>query len=190
MGRRIVMKELMKNYKVWLATSLTLLITIVAICISFTDNYHELEGYREKEYNTVEQQKVISKLTEENAKLKTVNTSVQSADSLMEMIQKYIKSYYNSDGTAEGYNINSQIVQAAIAAGVRFFMLGTNASMLKAKLTDALDGKTNIEAVFEQLPTEDQRDRKKNEIENSFAASRTIAVAGSQHRIGTTTQAL
>ena len=91
---------------------------------------------------------------------------------------------------AEGYNINSQIVQAAIAAGVRFFMLGTNASMLKNELTDALDGKTNIEAVFEQLPTEDQRDRKKNEIESSFAASRTIAVAGSQHRIGTTTQAL
>ena len=91
---------------------------------------------------------------------------------------------------AEGYNINSQIVQAAIAAGVRFFMLGTNASMLKNELANALDGKTNIEAVFEQLPTEDQRDRKKNEIESSFAASRTIAVAGSQHRIGTTTQAL
>ena len=91
---------------------------------------------------------------------------------------------------AEGYNINSQIVQAAIAAGVRFFMLGTNASMLKNELTDALDGKTNIETVFEQLPTEDQRDRKKNEIESSFASSRTIAVAGSQHRIGTTTQAL
>ena len=69
-------------------------------------------------------------------------------------------------------------------------MLGTNASMLKNELTDALDGKTNIEAVFEQLPTEDQRDRKKTEIESSFAASRTIAVAGSQHRIGTTTQAL
>ena len=91
---------------------------------------------------------------------------------------------------AEGYNINSQIVQAAIAAGVRFFMLGTNASMLKNELANALDGKTNIEAVFEQFPTEDQRDRKKNEIESSFAASRTIAVAGSQHRIGTTTQAL
>ena len=91
---------------------------------------------------------------------------------------------------AEGYNINSQIVQAAIAVGMRFFMLGTNASMLKNELIDALDGKTNIEAVFEQLPTEDQRDRKKSEIESSFAASRTIAVAGSQHRIGTTTQAL
>ena len=45
---------------------------------------------------------------------------------------------------AEGYNINSQIVQAAIAAGVRFFMLGTNASMLKNELTDALDGKTRM----------------------------------------------
>ena len=38
---------------------------------------------------------------------------------------------------AEGYNINSQIVQAAIAAGVRFFMLGTNVSMLKAELPSA-----------------------------------------------------
>ena len=91
---------------------------------------------------------------------------------------------------AEGYNINSQIIQAAIAAGVSFFMLGTNAGMLKNELLDALDGKTNIEAVFEQLPTEDQRDKKKNEIENVFSSAKTIAIAGSMHRIGTTTQAL
>ena len=91
---------------------------------------------------------------------------------------------------AEGYNINFRIIQAAIAAGVSFFMLGTNAGMLKNELLDALDGKTNIEAVFEQLPTEDQRDKKKNEIENVFSSAKTIAIAGSMHRIGTTTQAL
>lgn len=91
---------------------------------------------------------------------------------------------------AEGYNINSQIVQAAIAAGIRFFMLGTNPSVLKRELTDALDGKTSIEEIFEQLPTEDQRDKKKDEIENNFISSVTIAVVGSIHRIGTTTQAL
>ncbi len=91
---------------------------------------------------------------------------------------------------AEGYNINSQIVQAAIASGVRFFMLGTNPSMLKRELTDALNGKTNIETVFEQLPTEDQRDKKKDEIQNNYISSVTIAVVGSLHRIGTTTQAL
>lgn len=62
---------------------------------------------------------------------------------------------------AEGYNINSQIVQAAIASGVRFFMLGTNPSMLKRELSDALDGKTNIDEIFDQLPTENQRDKKK-----------------------------
>ena len=93
------MKELMKNYKVWLTASLTLLITLAAVCISFSGNYHELEGYREKEYNAAEQQKVISKLTEENTRLKTENTSIQSTDSLTEIIQEYIKSYYNSDGT-------------------------------------------------------------------------------------------
>ena len=70
-----------------------------AVCISFSGNYHELEVYREKEYNAAEQQKVISKLTEENTRLKTENTSIQSADSLTEIIQEYIKSYYNSDGT-------------------------------------------------------------------------------------------
>ena len=63
------MKELMKNYKVWLIASLTLLIMLAAVCISFSGNYHELEGYREKEYNAAEQQKVISKLTEENTRL-------------------------------------------------------------------------------------------------------------------------
>lgn len=93
------MKELMKNYKFWLIASLTLLIMLATVCISFSGNYHELEGYREKEYNAAEQQKVISKLTEENTRLKTENTSVQSADSLTEIIQEYIKSYYNSDGT-------------------------------------------------------------------------------------------
>ena len=93
------MKELMKNYKVWLIASLTLLITLAAVCISFSGNYHELEGYREKEYNAAEQQKVISKLTEENTSLKTENTSIQSTDSLTEMIQEYVKNYYNSDGT-------------------------------------------------------------------------------------------
>ena len=72
---------------------------LVAVCISFSGNYHELESYREKEYNAAEQQKVISKLTEENTRLKTENTSVQSVDSLTEMIQEYIKSYYNTDGT-------------------------------------------------------------------------------------------
>ena len=93
------MKELMKNYKVWLTASLTLLLMLVAVCISFSGNYHELESYREKEYNATEQQKIISKLTEENTRLKTENTSVQSVDSMTEMIQEYIKSYYNSDGT-------------------------------------------------------------------------------------------
>ena len=93
------MKELMKSYKVWLIASLTLLIMLAAVCISFSGNYHELESYREKEYNAAEQQKVISKLAEENTRLKTENTSIQSTDSLTEIIQEYIKSYYNSDGT-------------------------------------------------------------------------------------------
>lgn len=97
------MKELMKNYKFWLIASLTLLIMLATVCISFSGNYHELEGYREKEYNAAEQQKVISKLTEENTRLKTENTSVQSADSLTEIIQEYIKSYYYSD-SAESEN--------------------------------------------------------------------------------------
>ena len=91
---------------------------------------------------------------------------------------------------AEGYNINSQIIQAAIAAGVRFFMLGINPSILKHELSDALDGNTNIDEIFEQLPTEDQRDKKKEEIEGNYISSATIAVVGAALRIGTTTQAL
>ena len=91
---------------------------------------------------------------------------------------------------AEGYNINSKIIQSAIGAGVRFFMLGVNASTLKKELSNALDGKTNIEEVFGQIPTENQRGKKKDEIKSSFTSSKTIAVVGSMHRIGTTTQAL
>ena len=91
---------------------------------------------------------------------------------------------------AEGYNINSKIIQAAIGAGVRFFMLGVNAATLKKELSDALGDKTNIEEIFGQLPTENQRDKRKDEIESSFTSSKTVAVIGSMHRIGTTTQAL
>ena len=91
---------------------------------------------------------------------------------------------------AEGYNIHSQIIQAAISAGVRYFMLGTNASALKKELTDAMNGQTNIEAVFEQIPTEEQRNQKKGDIESGYITARTVAVVGSQHRIGTTTQAM
>ena len=85
---------------------------------------------------------------------------------------------------------SSKIIQAAIGAGVRFFMLGVNAATLKKELSDALDDKTNIEEIFGQLPTENQRDKKKDEIESSFTSSKTVAVIGSMHRIGTTTQAL
>ncbi len=91
---------------------------------------------------------------------------------------------------AEGYNINSKVIQAAISSGVRFFMLGTNPSMLKKELCNALEGKTNIDEIFAQLPTDEQREKKKDEIEGSFQNSVTVAVVGSMHRIGTTTQAL
>lgn len=91
---------------------------------------------------------------------------------------------------AEGHSINSQVVQAAIAGGVRFFMLGSNPSILKRELSDALENKTNIEAVFDDLPTEEQRNKKKDEIAKDYFSSKTIAVVGSQSRIGTTTQAL
>ena len=91
---------------------------------------------------------------------------------------------------AKGYNIHSQIIQAAISGGIRYFMLGTSPTRLKEELTDALEDRTNIEAVFAQIPTEEQRDKKKDEIEKKFGSSKTIAVVGSQHRIGTTTQAL
>ena len=91
---------------------------------------------------------------------------------------------------AEGYNINSKIIQAAISANVRYFMLGTNSSQLKQELTDAINGKSSIEKIFDTLPTDEQKNKRKSEIEESFIGSRTIAVAGAQSRIGTTTQAL
>ncbi len=89
---------------------------------------------------------------------------------------------------AECYNIHSKVIQAAISGGVRFFMLGNNAAVLKQELADALEDKTNIQAVFDSLPTEEQRNRKKDEIDKSFSNAKTIAIVGSQKRIGTTTQ--
>lgn len=91
---------------------------------------------------------------------------------------------------AEGYNINSKIIQAAIAAGVRFFMLAANPAKIKAELTDALNGKTNIEEVFADIPSESHRDNEKQNIKENYKTSKTIAVCGSMPRIGTTTQAL
>lgn len=91
---------------------------------------------------------------------------------------------------AEGYNINSKIIQAAIAAGVRFFMLAANPAKIKAELTDALNDKTNIEEMFANIPSESRRDSEKQNIKENYKTSKTIAVCGSMPRIGTTTQAL
>lgn len=93
------MKDILKSYKVWLTASVTLLITLAAVCISFAGNYQELESYRKKNYESTEQQKIITDLTDENTKLRSENNSIRTADKLVEMIREYIKSCYNTDGT-------------------------------------------------------------------------------------------
>ena len=93
------MREFFKNYKVWLVTSLTLLVMIVAICISFSSNYHELEDFRTTDYENSEQKVMITELREENNELKTTNDSLNHTDEIEMIMREYVKIFYNTDGT-------------------------------------------------------------------------------------------
>ena len=93
------MREFIKNYKVWVTVSITLIIMLISICISFSGNYHELEDLRTTHYENSEQKQMITQLREENYDLKTENDSHNQANSIETIIREYVKVFFNTDGT-------------------------------------------------------------------------------------------
>ena len=93
------MKEALKSYKLWLIVSITLIITIITIIISFSGNYHELEDLRGKSYEDVKQRSMIASLADENSELKKDTKAVSEAGNIDEIIKAYVTAYYNLAGT-------------------------------------------------------------------------------------------
>ena len=93
------MKELLTSFKFWLTASIIILITLIAICISFAGNYNELEALRQKDMDNTEQLKLINSLTSENESLKRKATSSDSLDQIDTVIREFIRDYFNTDGT-------------------------------------------------------------------------------------------
>ena len=93
------MKELLKDYRLWLIVSITVSITLIAIIISFAGNYHELEDLRDKKYEDMKQRSMIASLTEENSELKKDTKSVSESGNIDEIVKTYVEAYYNLSGS-------------------------------------------------------------------------------------------
>lgn len=90
--------KVIKDYRLWLIISVSILAMLVAVCIYFSGLYSELESYREKEYRISEQRQVINQLTDENKRLKTEQLSTNNSENLSDIIKAFVDGYYTTDG--------------------------------------------------------------------------------------------
>lgn len=90
--------KVIKDYRLWLIISVSILAMLVAVCIYFSGLYSELESYREKEYRISEQRQVINQLTDENKRLKTEQLSANNSENLSDIITTFVDGYYTTDG--------------------------------------------------------------------------------------------
>lgn len=91
--------KVIKNYKLWIILSVSFLLMFIAVCIYFSGLYSELESYREKEYDSLEQKQIITQLTDENRRLKSDQLSAKDSANLLEIITAFVDGYYTSDGS-------------------------------------------------------------------------------------------
>lgn len=96
------MKKLFTSYQLWLVLTITLLITLIVICITFAANYQELEGYRSTAFQNTAQKQVITELTSRNAQMQTEQQASNTSDTLTTLITEYVKAYYLTDGGESG----------------------------------------------------------------------------------------
>lgn len=90
--------KVIKDYRLWLIISVSILSMLVAVCIYFSGLYSELESYRNKELENSDQKQVISRLTEENALLKIEKNSSISSDEIPQIIKSFADGFYTTDG--------------------------------------------------------------------------------------------
>ena len=89
--------RILKNYKLWLIVSVTFLLMFVAVCIFFFNNFYELDAYRTEKAENINQKTIITRLTNENAELKSEKLAVQSSENLESIVMDFIETHYRSN---------------------------------------------------------------------------------------------
>ena len=89
--------RILKNYKLWLIVSVTFLLMFVAVCISSVNNFYELDAYRTEKAENINQKIIITRLTNENAELKSEKLAVQSSENLESIVTDFIETHYRSN---------------------------------------------------------------------------------------------
>ena len=89
--------RILKNYKLWLIVSVTFLLMFVAVCISSAKNFYELDAYRAEKSENINQKTIITRLTNENAELKSEKLAVQSSENLESIVMDFIETHYRSN---------------------------------------------------------------------------------------------
>ena len=89
--------RILKNYKLWLIISVIFLLMFVAVCIFSAKNFYELDTYRTEKAENINQKTIITRLTNENAELKSEKLAVQGAENLESIVMDFIETHYRSN---------------------------------------------------------------------------------------------
>ena len=89
--------RILKNYTLWLIASITFLLMFVAVCIFSAKNFYELDAYRAEKAENINQKAIITRLTNENAELKSEKLAVQSSENLESIVMDFIETHYRSN---------------------------------------------------------------------------------------------
>ena len=89
--------KIIQNYKLWLIVSVTFLLMFVAVCIFSAKNFYELDAYLTEKNENINQNTIITRLTNENAELKSEKLAVQGAENLESIVMDFIETHYRSN---------------------------------------------------------------------------------------------
>ena len=104
--------KVIQNYKIWLIVSITFLLMFVAVCIFSAKNFYELDVYRAEKSENINQKTIITRLTNENAELKSEKLAVQGAENLESIVMDFIETHYRSnDEIKQETLINTAVCQ-------------------------------------------------------------------------------
>ena len=104
--------KIIQNYKLWLIVSITFLLMFVAVCIFSAKNFYELDVYRAEKSENINQKTIITRLTNENAELKSEKLAVQGAENLESIVIDFIETHYRSnDEIKQETLINTAVCQ-------------------------------------------------------------------------------
>ena len=102
--------RILKNYTLWLIASITFLLMFVAVCIFSAKNFYELDAYRTEKAENINQKAIITRLTNENAELKSEKLAVQSSENLESIVTDFIETHYRSNDEIKQETLIKSIV--------------------------------------------------------------------------------